>query len=98
MPIVPEPFWSLVEKTETCWLWRGSFHEGYGNYVGEKAHKVAWRLVKGYEVPKGFVLHHRCNTRRCVNPDHLELMSNGAHTSLHKKGIRRRYHGITKSN
>lgn len=35
-------------------------------------------------VPDGFNLHHTCEQPRCVNPEHLELMTRADHTRLHK--------------
>lgn len=72
-----EKFWSRVTKTEDCWLWTGSkWSTGYGRfpirgvYVG--AHRIAWMLRNGGELPALCVLHH-CDVPLCVNPDHLFL-------------------------
>lgn len=57
-----------------CWYWRGSINRlGYGVLpaMGEsKAHRVAYRLFKG-EIPDGMLVMHTCDTRCCVNPEHL---------------------------
>src|SRR5712691_8619637 len=73
-------FWSYVEKTLFCWLWKGRLHyKGYGefslNSKSEKAHRFAYKLVKG-PIPPGMTLDHLCRNRACVNPDHLEIVSN----------------------
>lgn len=39
------------------------------------AHRAAWVHVAG-QVPIGMTLDHTCKQRRCVNPDHLRLLSN----------------------
>jgi hypothetical protein len=31
--------------------------------------RLAWTLRYG-KIPQGFVLCHRCDERRCINPDH----------------------------
>ncbi len=77
-----ERFWSRVEKHgDACWRWRGARHHrgGHGcfkvggfNYI---AHRVAYELVKG-PIPDGLMLDHLCRNRACVNPDHLEAVSN----------------------
>jgi len=70
-----ERFWSKVNKTETCWLWTGNIHKGYGrigiDYKMKKAHQVSW-LLSGNTIPEGYVIRHKCRNRNCVNPEHLE--------------------------
>lgn len=80
MTIDPEiRFWNKVEKTETCWIWKASDQgNGYGQFwTGKRvmvAHKFLYELMKG-PVPIGLVLDHLCRNRRCVNPDHLEIVT-----------------------
>ena len=67
-------FWSLVEKTETCWLWRGpQIPQGYGEFCNQKAilaHRFSWQLAHG-PIPVGLYILHTCDVPLCVNPDHL---------------------------
>lgn len=38
--------------------------------IAKKAHRIAYVLVTGVDIT-GKVLKHRCNNKRCCNPDHL---------------------------
>lgn len=77
---VLERFLAKVEKTETCWLWKGYVApNGYGQ-VGMTsprrvayAHRVAYELLVG-PIPADKQLDHLCRVRRCVRPDHLEAV------------------------
>lgn len=73
-------FWARVEKTETCWLWRGtSIRNGYGQLSWHApmrlAHRYAYELLVG-PIPEGLTLDHLCRVRHCVNPAHLEPVTN----------------------
>lgn len=77
---LPELFWEKVDKTATCWLWTGNInHAGYGrfNYLGKRimAHRVSYELVVG-PIPEGLQIDHLCRVRNCVNPSHLEPVTN----------------------
>jgi hypothetical protein len=61
-----------------CWIWMGYFNapNGYGRYQikGESflAHRLSWEHHYG-PVPKGLWVLHKCDTRSCINPDHLYI-------------------------
>ena len=68
----------IPEPNSGCWLWMGATDGIYGyGKVNQKAHgeKQAYRAVyvkhKG-PIPEGLVLDHLCRNPSCVNPEHLE--------------------------
>lgn len=67
-----------ISEQGSCWIWTGSAtRDGYGvigigrnNQV--RVHRAAYSEWIG-SIPAGMVVCHRCDTPRCVNPDHLFL-------------------------
>ena len=77
-PVEPR-LWSKVDKTATCWVWRGLLDtSGYGqikvNGKFKQVHRVVFELLVG-PVPLNLELDHLCRNKACVNPDHLESVT-----------------------
>jgi len=75
MKTITTRFWSKVDQTSTCWVWRASVNsKGYGliSIDGRLhlAHRVSYLWAKG-EIPDGYQIDHLCFEKRCVRPDHL---------------------------
>lgn len=70
-------FWKKVHKTDTCWIWTATLSKTgrYGqvklNGTMKYAHVVSWQMHRG-DIQEGLQLDHLCRNRACVNPDHLE--------------------------
>lgn len=74
-------FWRKVDKRpDGCWIWTGAIHRsGYATFTDGSnstqrtkwVHRLAYELLVG-EIPAGLVLDHLCRVPLCVNPEHLE--------------------------
>jgi hypothetical protein len=72
-----ERFWKKVKKSEGCWEWTAYLdHKGYGGFTVDgrmqKAHRVAYELHHKTTIELGLVVRHKCDNRKCCNPNHLE--------------------------
>lgn len=93
-----EYFWRRVDRSGCCcWLWTGQVgNRGYGQFkyrLGPQdcrsayVHRFAYELLVG-PIPDGLHLDHLCRVRLCVNPAHLEPVTNLENTmrSLRSRG------------
>ena len=103
-------FWDKVQITKSCWNWQASKHQGYGRFRFNGtviyAHRFSYKLFKG-DIPNDKVLDHLCRNSSCINPDHLEVVTQqenckrgevGLHTIKTKKGYFECGHSYTLDN
>lgn len=66
---------------DECWPWQGYVNAaGYGLFHltsqrRQNAHRAVYEALVG-PIPEGLVLDHLCRVRNCVNPAHLEPVTN----------------------
>lgn len=82
---LPERIASKIQiDANGCWCWSAS-QNGYGygklrwNGSTCRAHRIVYQLLVG-EIPPGLQLDHLCRVRHCVNPAHLEPVTQRENT------------------
>lgn len=91
-----------IKQSNGCWIWiRGCTFKGYpcvwNGKIMDEAHRVIYEQTKG-KISEGYDLHHICENKKCVNPDHLEQVLHSRHKAKHKKTHCKRGHELTKEN
>lgn len=75
----------VVDEATGCWNFsnqRGDKHPKFGwNGWTPQAHRVSWFYYR--EDAVGRDLHHKCENKRCVNPDHLQPLTPKEHNKVH---------------
>ena len=87
-PLTRDDLAAHVQPVGDCLLWTGyTLPNGYGHVRGVYVHRRAYELAVGRPIPPGMVIDHICHDpracslgrecphRRCVNPEHLRVVT-----------------------
>lgn len=87
----------LIAGEDDCWWWTGGLDKnGYGVFMEStpdgprrqrswRAHQFGWWVMWRSPVADGLVLDHLCRNPSCVNPKHLEPVTQGV--NVHRSPI-----------
>ena len=97
----------MPEPMSGCWLWIGATGgrkgSGYGRFWdGERydlVHRISYRYFNG-AIPDGCIVDHKCDNSSCVNPKHLQTISqsNNVLRGVRLKSHCKHGHEYTKEN
>lgn len=69
---------NYVVDVDGCHVWQGQRSQRYPSLKikgkPKKVHQHFWEQAHG-PIPKGMVLHHKCENTRCCNVEHLEVVT-----------------------
>jgi hypothetical protein len=80
-------FQNRIKINGTCWLWTGKASREYPHiqFKGEQYRLyrfvAQWINNAGVEFLLGTVVHHTCSNRRCINPEHLQIIDAASNTA-----------------
>jgi hypothetical protein len=88
-----------IDPVTGCWIWNAALRAGEYSYLwhngkASSAHIVFWEERNG-PVPEGLILDHFvCDTKRCVNPEHVKPVTNSQNVQRGKPLRRKKSHGL----
>lgn len=88
----------VSQDANGCWIWPGTkTPDGYGLIGIERirtnklTHRVVYEALVG-TIPVGLVIDHLCRNRACVNPDHMEPVTNQENIARGRNAQREKTH------
>ncbi len=80
-----------IHSQDGCWGWAGRIDgAGYGRWSRHLAHRLSYEFHVG-PIPEGLVIDHLCRNRSCVNPVHLEVVTQKVNV---RRGVIARANGV----
>lgn len=84
-----------IKKTDTCWIWAPKSGR-YGMFYNEGkfvlAHRAVYEAMVG-PIQEGLVLDHLCSQKYCVNPEHLEAVTQKVNAQRYFSSLTECKHG-----
>ena len=88
----------LANIRKKCHVWTGKLSKaGYPVHGRGPLYRKVYEAAKG-KVPKGKQVHHICENKPCINPDHLVALTPKQHRAAHRKATCPRGHLRTAEN
>ena len=91
---------SIPEPNSGCWIWLGETNKqdyptiyykiGKRKPVVRRAQRVICELVNAEEIPDKLTVDHTCHQTWCVNPDHLEVVTQGKNNERRRPYLRKK--------